>query len=172
MQCPVCHNEVGAQSAFCGHCGATLSASAPEAIPPAAHYTPAPAAAYPAPAAAASTGLAPNTAAALAYVTFIPAILWLILEPYNKMPLVRFHSFQSICLAVAWFATWVVVFMASMVLAIIPGIRMLVLLVPFLYFALGLCVFILWLMAVIKASKGEWFKLPIIGDFAMKQAQS
>ena len=61
MQCPVCHNEVGAQSAFCGHCGATLSASAPEAIPPAAHYTPAPAAAYPAPAAAASTGLAPNT---------------------------------------------------------------------------------------------------------------
>jgi uncharacterized membrane protein len=172
MQCPVCHNEVGAQSAFCGHCGATISASAPEAIPPSVPYTPAPASAYPAPVAAASTGLTPNAAAAISYITFIPAILFLLIEPYNKTPIVRFHSFQSIGLAVAWFATWVVVFMGSMMLAIIPGVRILVLLIPFLYFALGLCVFILWLMAVIKASKGEWFKLPIIGDFAMKQAQS
>jgi uncharacterized membrane protein len=37
---------------------------------------------------------------------------------------------------------------------------------------LGIAVFILWLMAIIKASKGEWFKIPFIGDFAMKMAQS
>jgi uncharacterized membrane protein len=36
---------------------------------------------------------------------------------------------------------------------------------------IGLGFFIAWLMAIVKASKGEWFKLPVIGDFAMKQAQ-
>jgi uncharacterized membrane protein len=27
-------------------------------------------------------------------------------------------------------------------------------------------------MTILKASKGEFYKLPVIGDFAMKQAQS
>jgi uncharacterized membrane protein len=51
-------------------------------------------------------------------------------------------------------------------------VRVLILLIPVLYFAVGICFFILWLVTILKASKGEWFKLPIIGDFAMKQAQS
>jgi uncharacterized membrane protein len=176
MQCPVCHNEVAPQSAFCGHCGATIAAPASEAAPPPAAYTAPPGAAapagYPAPAATTSEGLSPNAAAAISYITIIPAILFLILDPYKKMPLVRFHAFQCIGLAIAWFAFWVVVALASMLLALIPGVRMLILLIPFLYAAMGLGVFILWIMAILKASKGEFFKLPIIGDFAMKQAQS
>lgn len=32
--------------------------------------------------------------------------------------------------------------------------------------------FILWLVAILKASKGEWYKLRFIGDFAEKQARS
>jgi len=169
MQCPVCHNEADSQSAFCNHCGASLTAAAPVAVPAAAPYTPPPASS--APPVAASSGLAPNAAAAISYITVIPAILFLLIEPYNKMPLVRFHAMQCIGLAVSYFAVWIVIVIASMVLAIIPGIRMLILLVPFLYIALGLGFFIVWLMAIVKASKGEWFKLPIIGDFAMKQAQ-
>ena len=39
-----------------------------------------------------------------------------------------------------------------------------------LHLAVFLCIFIAWLMCIIKASKGEWFKLPVIGDFAAKQA--
>jgi uncharacterized membrane protein len=182
MQCPVCHNEVAPQSAFCGHCGATIAAPASEAAPPPTAYTApptaytapptaAPVGAYPAPAATTSEGLSPNAAAAISYITIIPAILFLILDPYKKMPLVRFHAFQCIGLAVCWFAFWVVIAVASMLLAVIPGVRMLILLIPFLYAAMGLGVFILWIMAILKASKGEFFKLPIIGDFAMKQAQ-
>jgi hypothetical protein len=33
MQCPVCHNEADSQSAFCNHCGASLTAAAPVAVP-------------------------------------------------------------------------------------------------------------------------------------------
>jgi len=176
MQCPVCHTEVGAQSAFCGNCGASLSAAAPEAVTPPAAFIPPPAAAasgYPAAAATAeSSGLSPNAASAIAYITFIPAILFLVMAPYNKTPIVRFHSFQSIGLAVVYIAFLIVVAICATILAFIPFLRMLVLLIPFLYFAVGLGFFILWLVTILKASKGEWFKLPIIGDFAMKQAQS
>jgi len=175
MQCPACHNEVASESAaFCNHCGAPLSASAAGTAPPTAPLASSapPAAAIP-PAAPASTGLSPNGAAALAYVTFIPAVLFLIVEPYNKIPLVRFHSFQSIGLAVVWFAFWIVMAVFSMFLAFIPVIRtMAIFLIPLVHFAFGICMFILWLLAIIKASKGEWYKLPIIGDFAEKQARS
>jgi uncharacterized membrane protein len=174
MQCPVCHNEVGAQSAFCGHCGApTAAAAAPEAVPSQVAYVPPAAAGYPPQPVAASSGLSTNAASALAYVTVIPAILFLIIEPYNKTPLVRFHSFQSIGLAVVWFVLWVAIFVISMVFAFVPGLHFItIFLFPLLHFALMIGLFILWLITILKASKGEWFKLPVIGDFAMKQAQS
>jgi uncharacterized membrane protein len=185
MQCPVCHNEVGSQSTFCNHCGAPLAAAAPGAVPPQAPYTQTPAytqappsytappQGYPqTPPAAASSGLSANSAAAIAYITFIPAILFLVIEPYNKTPLVRFHSFQSIGLAIVWFALWFVVMVLSMFFAFIPGLHLLFFFFPLLHFGIFIVMFILWLMAILKASKGEFYKLPIIGDFAMKQAQS
>ena len=200
MQCPVCHNEVGSQSTFCNHCGASLSAAAPapgftEVPPPTAGYSEVPAAytappqsgyapppgyaqappqAYPGqPAAAASSGLSANSAAAIAYITFIPAIIFLVIEPYNKTPLVRFHSFQSIALAVVWFGISMVLLVLSMFFAFIPFLRVLTLfLFPLLHLAIFAGMFILWILAIMKASKGEFYKLPVIGDFAMKQAQS
>ena len=179
MQCPACHNEVASESAaFCNHCGAPLSAPAaataqPAAPPVAPLAATAPRAASAPPPTATSSGLSPNGAAALAYVTFIPAILFLIIEPYNKTPLVRFHSFQSIGLAIVWFAFWIVMAVFSMFLAFIPVIRtMAIFFIPLVHFAFGICLFIMWLLAIIKASKGEWYKLPIIGNIALKQAQS
>jgi uncharacterized membrane protein len=176
MQCPVCHNEVGPQAAFCNHCGAPIAASAPPpaytevpvaSAPPPASYPPPPA--YPA---AGSSGLSPTAAAAIAYITFIPAIIFLVIEPYNKIPLVRFHSMQSIALNVVWCAFWILVAVLSMFLALIPGLRLILFLFPLVHLAIFVGVFILWLMAIMKANKGEFYKLPIIGDFAMKQAQS
>jgi len=175
MQCPVCHTEVGAQSAFCGNCGATLSASAPDVAAPAA-FAPPPAAApagYPAPsAAAASSGLSPNSAAAISYITIIPAILFLVMDPYKRIPLVRFHAFQCIAMAVGWFAFWIAVVILMTILAFVPGIHLIALFLgPILYFGAGICFFILWLVAILKASKGEWFKIPFLGDIAMKMSQ-
>lgn len=101
-------------------------------------------------------GLAPNVAAALAYL-WVVAIVWLVLEPYNKDRFIRFHSFQALMFGVA-------TVVLSMVLGFIPIIGWIALLF------LPLAVFILWVICVVKAYQNKWFKLPWIGDFAERQA--
>ncbi|WP_263383728.1 DUF4870 domain-containing protein [Granulicella arctica] len=143
----------------------------PAGYPPPQGY--APQGGYPPPAgyppAAASSGLSTNSAAALAYVTIIPAIVFLVLEPYNKIPLVRFHAIQCLALTAVWVGLQICLTILAIILHVIPLIGMLIGLV---HLAVGLAMFIGWLACIIKASKGEWFKLPVIGDFALKQAQS
>ena len=171
MQCPVCHAEVGSQNAFCNHCGAPLSATAGGAVPfesvPVGASVPPPA--YAGQPVVAGTGLSENAAAAIAYITIIPAIIFLVLEPYNRMPLVKFHSWQSIGLGVAAFLLEVIISICEMALHFIPGIFILFGLV---HLVIGVCLFLVWLFIILKASKGEWYKLPVIGDFAEKQARS
>ena len=121
------------------------------------------------PSAVASSGLSDNLAAALAYITIIPAIVFLVLEPYSRIPLVRFHSFQSIGFCLLAFVLQVILMIAEGLLRFIPGGWMLFSACNLL---LGLGLFVAWLVVILKASKGEWYKLPIIGDFAEKQARS
>jgi uncharacterized membrane protein len=179
MQCVVCHAEVSPQSAFCNNCGAALAAQAPAdtagytpvgavgGVPPPPTYATPPA--YVAPPMAASAGLSDNAASAIAYITIIPAIVFLVLEPYNRIPLVKFHSWQSIGLCVGAIVLQIVVTILDLVLHFIPG---LFILFSLLHLAIGLGLFCLWLFVILKASKGEWYKLPVIGDFAEKQARS
>jgi len=110
-------------------------------------------------AAGATSGLSDNAAGAIAYITIIPAIIFLIVEPYNRNSFVRFHSWQSIFLGIAAFAI-------QIVLSIIPVVGWII--IPF--FLIGFL--ILWIMCLIKASKGERWKLPLIGEFAEKQASA
>jgi uncharacterized membrane protein len=105
----------------------------------------------------AQSGLSDNAAGALAYVTIIPAIIFLIVEPYNKNSFIRFHSWQSIFLGIAFVAIHIV-------LGIIPLIGWLILLL------LDLGFLVLWIVVILKALKGERFQLPIIGKFAAQQA--
>lgn len=167
MQCPVCHNEVTPGTSFCNHCGAPLAAASGAA--PAGAVAPAPMYAVQPAATAGSSGLSDTAAAAISYITIIPAILFLVIEPYNKKPFVKFHCFQSIGLCVAWFAIWIAVMILQIVLHFIPLIGILFVI---LNMCIGLGFFIIWIIAILKASKGEWYKLPVIGDFAMKQANS
>ncbi len=118
---------------------------------------------------AAAGGLSQNAAAAIAYLTIIPAIIFLVLEPYNRMPLVRFHSIQCLALAAVSFVLQIGLTILALFLHMIPMIGLLF--IP-LRLLVTLCVFVAWLMCIIKASRGEWFKLPVIGDFAEKQARS
>ncbi|MBB5341848.1 hypothetical protein [Tunturiibacter gelidoferens] len=178
MQCPVCHNEVSAQSAFCNSCGAPLAAAATSAsssVPPPTNYTDVPSgystvppAYVAAPPVATGSGLSENAAAAIAYLTIIPAIIFLVLEPYNKMPLVKFHSWQSIGLCVAAFVLQAIISFAEIAMHFVPGI---ILLFSLVHLVIGVGLFLIWLFIILKASKGEWYKLPVIGDFAEKQAR-
>lgn len=104
-----------------------------------------------------SGGLAPNIAALLAYLFWFPAILWLVMEPYNKDRFLRFHSFQSLFLGIFWFAL-------SIVLSIIPILGWIVLLfLPLVI--LGVAIYCAY-----KSYNNETFKLPMIGNMAEKQA--
>ena len=164
MQCPACHNEVASESsAFCNHCGAPLSApchhnrparSTSARLPRSLRSHPPPPALH---LAAASSGAqSQRRRRRSSYITFIPAVLFLILEPYKKMPSSASIPSSPSGSPSSWFAFWIVMAIFSMFLAIIPVIRtMAIFLVPFVYFVFGICVFIMWLLAIIKASKGE-----------------
>jgi uncharacterized membrane protein len=113
------------------------------------------------------SGLTDNAAGALAYITFIPAIIFLVVEPYNKTSYVRFHSWQSIFLNVAAFAVYVVLMIISMMSVFLWPLRALI---GILSLLIWLACFVAWILCVIQALNGKRFKLPVIGALAEKQA--
>lgn len=149
---------------FCSSCGAQI-ADGSTACPSCgkASGVGGGAAAAPAPAQA-SGGLEENVAGMLAYITIIPAIIFLVIEPYNKNKFVRFHSFQCLFFSVAMFAIGIVL----SVLTAIPVLGWIVALVgvPLLWLAS----LVIWIVLLMKAYKHEMFKLPVIGEIAAKQA--
>ena len=140
MQCPVCNTETGSSSAFCPHCGAnTGTGAAAQAI-------------------AQPSGISDTAAGTIAYITFIPANIFLVMEPYNRSSYVRFHAWQSIFLAIA-------IIGINTILGLIPIVGWIA--APIV--SLGFLV--LWIVVLIKASKGERYKVPFIGNFAEQQAK-
>jgi uncharacterized membrane protein len=107
-------------------------------------------------AASVSEGLSDTAAGALAYITLVPAIIFLIVAPYNTRPFVRFHAFQCIGLSIVWFCLSII--------WIVPILGWIVGALGF----LGLLV--CWILSIVKASQGSAFKLPIISEFAAKQS--
>jgi uncharacterized membrane protein len=108
-----------------------------------------------------------NVAGVVAYITIIPAIVFLVLEPFKRNFFVRFHAFQHLFLWIAGFAFSIVVGILSMLMQLIPFMR--VLMFP-LAGLIGLAWFFLWVLLVVKAYQHEFFKLPFIGDLAEQQA--
>lgn len=110
-------------------------------------------------------GLSQNAAGAIAYITFIPAIVFLLVPPYNASPYVRFHAWQSILLNAT---AAVVSFLLGFVLVffMVFGASLLVTLTRLIWLAW----FVLWLVCVVKALNGQRFKIPLLGDLAEKQA--
>ena len=99
----------------------------------------------------------------LAYFTIIPAIVFLLIEPYNRNRFIRFHCFQ--CL-----------FSVGALIVIHVALGIIGTVLPFLvlplYALLGLAELALWLLLVFKAFQHEMFKLPFVGDLAEKQANA
>jgi uncharacterized membrane protein len=107
-------------------------------------------------------GPLPRTiAGALAYCTIIPAIVFLLVEPYNRDRFVRFHSFQSIGLSLAALVIGVGLRAAESLLFFLPLL---------LSMLVSLGFFVIWVVLIVKALQGEMFKLPVVGDFAEQQA--
>ncbi len=108
------------------------------------------------------SGLAPNIASLLCYVcTIITGIVFLVLEKDNKE--VKFHAWQAIFLGGFYFVCWI----AFLILSQIPYIGIISSILSIIVY---IAVFVTWIVAMIKAYKGEHWLIPVIGPLAEQQA--
>jgi uncharacterized membrane protein len=107
-------------------------------------------------------GALPRKAAgAVAYCTVVPAIIFLLLEPYKSDRFVRFHSLQCLGLWLSLFVLGFAMWIVGSVLGIIPMLAMLLLST-----LIVLAAVVTWGLLIVKALLGESFKLPWIGELA------
>ena len=106
----------------------------------------------------------------LAYITIIPAIIFLVMEPYNRNRFVKFHAWQNIFLHVAAVALWIVLMILTVAASVVPIVGHLI--VMLLGFVVWVGLVVVWVILLIKANAGQMYKLPFIGDLAEKQANS
>src|SRR5437660_131209 len=110
-----------------------------------------------------SIGMDPKVSAGLGYLIFIVGLIFFFIEKQNRF--VRFHALQAVLLAVSIFVLFFVIIFAGIAAAFVnSGLAGLI-------FSLGnLAVwvggFIAWLVGMINAFQGKYFKLPVIGDLA------
>lgn len=144
--CNMCGTQIPDGATTCAACAGRVPAAGPVA-------------------ATSAQGMTDNVAGLLAYITIIPAIIFLVTAPYNRNRFIRFHSWQSIFFAIAWTALWIVL----SIIAHIPFFGWLTILIWPLVTLAG---FIVWIVLLLKANQGQMFKLPFIGDMAEKQANA
>jgi uncharacterized membrane protein len=99
-----------------------------------------------------STGLTENVAGLLCYVAWwVTGIIFLIIEKNSR--LVRFHAMQSI------------VFFGGITI-----INIVLSFIPFIGWALAVVIWIIgiifWIVLMMKAYRGQKYKLPVVGNIA------
>ncbi|RXZ83894.1 hypothetical protein EBB07_05580 [Paenibacillaceae bacterium] len=102
-----------------------------------------------------STGLDPKIAGLLCYLgIFVTGIIFLVMEKESRF--VKLHALQSTIVFGA-------IFVINMILSAIPFIGWVA------SFILTPLSFILWVVMMLMALQGRWFKLPYVGDIAEQQ---
>jgi uncharacterized membrane protein len=160
--CSKCGAQLTEGAVFCGTCGASSAPGAGTSTPP------------PPPGSAGRTssttgGMTSNVAGFLTYlVGFVTGIIFLLIEPYKNDRFVRFHAFQSIFFNVALIVVMIVYSIISAILGAI-SFGILAILMALLFFVIWLGVVAYWIFLMYKAYKGEYYKIPFVGDLAEKQ---
>ena len=104
-----------------------------------------------------SLGLEENVEAALSYVLgWITGIIFYLLE--TRSTYVRYHAFQSL-------VTFLAIQIAMHILWFIPVLGWM------LAQLLGVLGIILWIICILKAYQGTWFKIPVAGDLALQYSK-
>ena len=117
---------------------------------------------------AATTGLPSNVAAALACIPLIGGLVFYILEKHDQF--VRFYAMQSIIFGGVWFlfnlASWIL----HVIFAVIPIVGWaLAGLWIFVSALVHLGLFVIMIIAMVKAFSGVRWDIPYIGPIARKQ---
>ena len=112
-----------------------------------------------------STGLASNVAGALAYLFGpITGIVFFLLETEDRF--VRFHAAQSITLGILLVVASVGLSILGAVLAFIPIMGWLIWMLTSV--VLGLGTFVLWLLLIYRAYRGEPWEVPFARQVARR----
>ena len=120
-----------------------------------------------------STGLDENIAALLSYVFgWLSGLIFFLIEKDSR--LVRFHAMQSILfnvlIAIAGIVVWIIVAILMLILSQVSDVlsSLVGLIVTLLWLVFSLGIVIAWVLCLVKAYQSQYFKLPIIGNFAEK----
>jgi len=120
-----------------------------------------------------STGLDENIAALLSYVLGgIGGLIFFLIEKESRF--VKFHAMQSILLNVAAFVLFIALWVVTVFLMVIGSFAGDIALSLFgivgtlIWVVFGVGVAIAAILCLVKAFQGQYFKLPIIGNFAQK----
>jgi len=122
-----------------------------------------------------SLGLESNVGAMLCYIAnflccagVILAIVFLVTEKENRF--VKFHAVQSLFLAALQLAVGIVVGILGLLLGMVLDMIHMEWVSWLMILGLRLILFLifiaLWVIAGIKAYGGQWYKLPLVGNFA------
>jgi len=118
--------------------------------------------------------IAQNVAGMLSYFTFIPAVIFLLMKPYNQNSFVRFHALQSLFFSAAFFVLTICIYvLAYFTAGFFPNPFMFPVFFYFFSAVLGifsLLCFSLWLVCLVKAFRNDKIKLPVVGDMAEYQS--
>ncbi|MEC0091525.1 DUF4870 domain-containing protein [Paenibacillus macquariensis] len=102
-----------------------------------------------------SSGLPEHIAAALCYLfSFVGGIVFLAVE--RRSQFVMFHALQS-----------VIFFCGMMIIHVIFGFIPLI--GPLIASLLSILTLVMWVVLVVNAFQGRWFRIPLIGDIAESQ---
>jgi len=100
-------------------------------------------------------GVAENIEGLLCYALgWVTGLVFLLLEQKNAF--VRFHAMQSL-------VTFLVLWVGGVIVGFVPVLGILVNLLLWPLSA------VLWIVLMVKAYKGERYKLPVVGDFVDQQ---
>ena len=124
-------------------------------------------------AAKSSTGLDENIASLLSYIFgWVSGLVFFLIEKDSR--LVRFHAMQSllfnIVVGVVAFALWIVLFIVFLIASQVSGAltTLLSLVSVLVWVVFAIAIFGGLILCLVKAFQGQYFKLPIIGNFAEK----
>lgn len=111
-----------------------------------------------------------KTVAILSYLTLIGFIVAIVMHSSKKTRLGAFHLRQVLGLMLTAIAGWICVaimmFVLLFVLAFMKSI--LLFLIPLIYIAFGVSMFVLWLMGFIAAINGQMNPMPVVGPYYQK----
>ena len=116
-------------------------------------------------------GLSPNGASLISYI-WIPVTSVIVLVTEKENRLVRFHAFQALFMGLAIFAMTIVLSVIIGVLTLVAGavspyagiiVSVLSLLV---WIIIAIALLALWVFCLVKAYRGEMYRLPVVGKYA------